>query len=563
MSELRRDLADAARSLASALARLSLDDNDGEWEVVVDPAARTLSEPVRHAVPPPLPADILFLARSLPLASREARATRAWKAGFWAGEVLAGRLDFPEASDRIAVRSTIYVVLRCDALPGPASFRGFRAFKNAVGRSPYLLCWGQRAFPLFLLAMDLVREFLGDPLDLGALIFSPPIGETEEPSDFLALPVLCHSAGFLLALPPGTFSEGLLTLGNQGDSEVQVGPSFTTSVAGLEEDEAGIMQEVSLQVPCLVVDLKEELASYLRKMDPVTDPVESRAFLPEHAMVVPRHSALIEASRAWLATETGERLAFYSASEEPIPRRPQPSRPKRAHQQRFVPPQSKGPMPEQMMRALGASLGPPPRLRDRLADAILQQSQALTLLVGHLAEGRLQANAAYKPDAADFGLHEGRGTLVYQIRGEVRRFAGQREAGMMMWVLAHIGDCMLAGDQEGAQELLALALVAQEQAAMDSGNWSVAYLEEPPPQLFTGRASSSTSARLKAFAPLCPPAWGTTTLAFIKEIDALQTRRRELAQSASKAPPAGQQEEPAPPKRKPRFPRRPKQSPEA
>ena len=44
----------------------------------------------------------------------------------------------------------------------------------------------------------------------------------------------------------------------------------------------------------------------------------------------------------------------------------------------------------------------------------------------------------------------------------------------MMWVLAHIGDCMLAGDPEGAQELLALALVAQEQAAMDSGNWSVA-----------------------------------------------------------------------------------------
>ncbi|CAE7307599.1 HERC6 [Symbiodinium sp. CCMP2592] len=238
MSELRRDLADAARSLASALARLSLDDNNGEWEVVVDPA------------------DIRFLARSLPLASREARATRAWKAGFWAGEVLAGRLDFPWASDRIAVRSTIYVVLRCDALSGPASFRGFRAFKNAVGALEHsnTVCHG---FPT---EETPVSSVLGPTC---ALIFSPPIGETEEPSDFLALPVLCHSAGFLLALPPGTFSEGL---GQQGDSEVQVGPSFTTSVAGLEEDEAGIMQEVSLQVPCLVVDLKEELASYLRKI---------------------------------------------------------------------------------------------------------------------------------------------------------------------------------------------------------------------------------------------------------------------------------------------------------
>ena len=172
--------------------------------------------------------------------------------------------------------------------------------------------------------MDLVREFLGEPLDLGALIFSPPLGDAEEPLDFLALPVLAHSSGFLLAIPPGTFSEELLTLGQQGDAEVQVGPSFATSVAGLEEDEAGIMQEVAAQVPCLVVDLKEEMASYLRKMDPVTDPVESRPFLAGHPSVVPQHLALVEASRAWLASETGERLAFYSASEEPAPRRPQP-----------------------------------------------------------------------------------------------------------------------------------------------------------------------------------------------------------------------------------------------
>ena len=118
----------------------------------------------------------------------------------------------------------------------------------------------------------------------------------------------------------------------------------------------------------------------------------------------------------------------------------------------------------------------------------------------------------------------------------------------------------------GAQELLVLALVAQEQSSLDAGSWTVAYLltllEEPPPQLFTGRASSSTSARLRAFAPLCPPAWGTTTLASIKEIDALQARRKELAQASQKAPSPGQQDEAAP-KRKPRFPRRPKEPPAA
>ena len=178
--------------------------------------------------------------------------------------------------------------------------------------------------PCLPLIMDLVREFLGEPLDLGALIFSPPLGDAEEPLDFLALPVLAHSSGFLLAIPPGTFFGGAFDFGATGDAEVQVGPSFATSVAGLEEDEAGIMQEVAAQVPCLVVDLKEEMASYLRKMDPVTDPVESRPFLAGHPSVVPQHLALVEASRAWLASETGERLAFYSASEEPAPRRPQP-----------------------------------------------------------------------------------------------------------------------------------------------------------------------------------------------------------------------------------------------
>ncbi|CAE7202482.1 NaCP60E [Symbiodinium sp. CCMP2592] len=624
MSDLRRDLAAAAQSLASAIARLSLEDEASEWEVVA-------SEPA---------------------------------AGFWAGEVLSGRLDYPEASEKIAVRSSIYVVLR---------------------RSPHLLCRGRRAFP-FLLVMELVREFLEDPLELGGLVFSRIAASEEEQTDFLALPVLAHSSGFLLALPIGTLSEELLARGNQGGQDAQVGPSFTTTVAGLEEDEAGIMQDSPHQVPCLVVDMKEEMATYLRKLDPVTDPVESQPFLADLPTVVPQHSALVTASKAWLSSETGERLAFYSASEEPPPpqRAQAAGRAKRvttaqlasqivgiaealpnltaqlqqladrqssleqkftavpevapkAYQQRFVPPRPKT-HSEQMLRALGSSLGPPPRLREpgaqiglgapaataaqvpvdteedleapapqgRLADAILQQSQALTMLVGHLAEGGVDSSAlsqgtalgtrgAAKRERLQAELAARSGDFLLQVsQAAFRRmsptsplprtlesmrdagplftryveryggFAGQREAGMMMWVLAHIGDCMLANDHEGAQEMLALALVAQEQSALDSGSWSVAYLltllEEPPPQLFSGRAAAGNSARLKAFAPLCPPSWGTTTLAFIKEIDALQARRKELAQSPSKAAASSQEaQDEVPPKRKPRFPRRPKQ----
>jgi len=65
----------------------------------------------------------------------------------------------------------------------------------------------------------------------------------------------------------------LLAQGQHGDAEAQIGPSFQASFLGPEEDEAGIMQEAPQEVPCLIVDLQEDMAADLRKMDPVTDPV--------------------------------------------------------------------------------------------------------------------------------------------------------------------------------------------------------------------------------------------------------------------------------------------------
>ena len=43
---------------------------------------------------------------------------------------------------------------------------------------------------------------------------------------------------------------------------------------------------------------------------------------------------------------------------------------------------------------------------------------------------------------------------------------------------------MLLGDVKGAQEMLALAMVAIEQSAMDNGKWEIAWvlaLQEDPP----------------------------------------------------------------------------------
>ena len=141
----------------------------------------------------------------------------------------------------------------------------------------------------------------------------------------------------------------------------------------------------------------------------------------------------------------------------------------------------------------------------------------------------------------------------------------QRDLGLVMWLLSHVADQMLAGDQVGAQEMLALAMVSIEQSAMDGGKWEVAWIlslqEDPPSQIFSHRPQH-TKPRLRAFGPLCPADWGATALAYVKELDVLNTRRSEALPKKG-APGTSKQEEENPDghkkPRQPRYPRRPKQ----
>ena len=133
----------------------------------------------------------------------------------------------------------------------------------------------------------------------------------------------------------------------------------------------------------------------------------------------------------------------------------------------------------------------------------------------------------------------------------------------MFWLLANIADTMLAGDTAGAEELLALTMIAVEQAAQDNGSWDIGYLlclqEDPPHQLFQSRPQSQNP-RLRAFGALTPQAWATTALSYIREIDLIQTRRSEaVGGSKAKAAPVDPEVTPASrPPRRPRFPKAPK-----
>ena len=141
-------------------------------------------------------------------------------------------------------------------------------------------------------------------------------------------------------------------------------------------------------------------------------------------------------------------------------------------------------------------------------------------------------------------------------------FKGNREAGLALWIAAHVMDAMAAQDFQGAKEYMALLTVALEQSALDGG-WHLAYLlcllEDPPNNLFADRMAPITSGR--PFSPLVPPAWSAVALSYLKEVDLLASRKQEVktmkASPTTKAAGSGEGVESPKPKRQ-RFPKKAK-----
>ena len=239
----------------------------------------------------------------------------------------------------------------------------------------------------------------------------------------------------------------------------------------------------------------------------------------------------------------------------------------------------------------------------QVADILAQQSQALTSLVAHLANQdgfgdlggasssssgiSLKGSAKREKLLQDLASRK-RDFLLKVAQNAYRRlrpsertpasldefqnipvfakylerhggFSGNREIGLTMWLLAQVADQMLQGDQKGAQELLALAMVTLEQVAQDGGKWEVGWLlslqEDPPPGVFQHRPAA-TNPRLRAFGALCPPDWAATALSYVKEPDIISTRRQEALPPKKPQPKAG--EENPNPKKAPKFPKKPK-----
>lgn len=256
-------------------------------------------------------------------------------------------------------------------------------------------------------------------------------------------------------------------------------------------------------------------------------------------------------------------------------------------------PQDEGYMDQRDGRVVGQELG--------MAQALSQQTQAMTALVAHLvgqsdlsdlasgaASSSLTSKGALKREKLQSDLAARSSEYLLQVaqlafkrsrpseqvpsklsdfKGKALftkylskhgGYAGQKELGYIAWLVSHIADCLLADDVKGAQELTALTLSSIDQACQDGNKWDVAYLlalmEEPIAGVFSGRGGCSNP-RMKAFSPLVPQGWATTTLSFVREMDLISSRRSEAGggSSVKKEDP----KDPAP-KKKPRYPKKPK-----
>ena len=130
-------------------------------------------------------------------------------------------------------------------------------------------------------------------------------------------------------------------------------------------------------------------------------------------------------------------------------------------------------------------------------------------------------------------------------------FQDGRDAAMLAWVLAHIWNHLELGETEAAHALTGIGLASVDQWSM-TGRMDMGYLwthlPEPPWNVVARRPDSQG---LRLFSRLAEPAWVAASVAFLKDMDAMQERlgtvgrgrgRGGLPPPGAAAPAAGAQE---------------------
>ncbi len=109
---------------------------------------------------------------------------------------------------------------------------------------------------------------------------------------------------------------------------------------------------------------------------------------------------------------------------------------------------------------------------------------------------------------------------------------GLSDTGHIQWIFAHLLRALWMEDTALATDICALAFAATEQASMEGGLWEVAFmltlLSEPPPAILDRRPPRAGASSLQAFSHLHEQQWTAVLMCYLKELDLLNARKREL-----------------------------------
>ncbi|CAE7284713.1 unnamed protein product, partial [Symbiodinium sp. KB8] len=124
----------------------------------------------------------------------------------------------------------------------------------------------------------------------------------------------------------------------------------------------------------------------------------------------------------------------------------------------------------------------------------------------------------------------------------LERFGGysrDRTIGLAQWQCGLAMDLLARGEARGAADTT-MMMVFFEQTSLDGSPdlaWLLTHLPDPPNGLFVDRTATPTTT-LRPFSPLADQRLLATTLAYVKELDALTTKRSELQKPKAPTKPA-------------------------
>ena len=118
------------------------------------------------------------------------------------------------------------------------------------------------------------------------------------------------------------------------------------------------------------------------------------------------------------------------------------------------------------------------------------------------------------------------------------RFSQRRDLGLIQWQLAQAMDLFAQGEARGAADLISQLMIMVEQLSLDGRSdlaWLLTLQHDPPAAIFVDHQALPSSG-LRPFSPLADQKLVSTTLAFIRELETLSSKRAELVHQDKACP---------------------------